>query len=71
VIFKQEDEDRKREKVTLFTSWFVQASDRKRALVRFAEEQHDMARASSLSEPATPIPQYAFKHSSGSSVVMV
>jgi hypothetical protein len=39
--------------------------------VKFSEEQLDMARASSLSEPVTSIPQCVFIRSSRSSVVMV
>ena len=44
---------------------------RERVILKFSEEQHDMVRASTLSEPITFIPQYVFKRSSSSSVVMV
>ncbi len=44
---------------------------RERVILKSSEEQHDLARESSLSEPVTCIPQYVFKHSSSSSVVMV
>jgi hypothetical protein len=44
---------------------------RESVILKFSEEPHDMARASSLSEPVTFIPQCFFERSSSSSVAMV